>query len=90
MSHIEIEWLTDYHNCETCGSSYAAGARVKIDGAVAIECLPVAHCFGGDHYETSDVYAAVLKHFGHTVDDEYCRDIPPKEDPSVVLEGHET
>lgn len=72
MSEILIEWLTDYHSCETCGSSYAEGARVFVDGEVLLELEPVAHCFGGKNYSTSDVYAAIIERImGHTVIDEY-------------------
>lgn len=65
---IEIEWLTDsYDLCETCGPSYAEGARVYIDGVLTIDMAPAAHCFGGDNDYQSDVYEAVLKWLGHEV-----------------------
>lgn len=65
---IEIEWLTDsYDSCETCGPSYAEGARVYIDGNMAIELTPLAHCFDGANYYQSEVYDAILKHLGHEV-----------------------
>ena len=67
MSTIEIEWLYDSHDCETCGGSYAEGASVRIDSVEAISLKPVAHCFDGDHHNESDVYKAILKHLGHTV-----------------------
>jgi len=70
VADIKIQWLTDSHDCETCGSTYAEGARVTIDGKVEVEMLPVAHCFGGDDYSPSDVFAAVLAHYGHTVSEE--------------------
>jgi hypothetical protein len=65
---IEIEWLTDcYDACETCGSSYAEGAKVYVDGALTIDMSPSAHCFGGANYYQSDVYDAILKWLGHEV-----------------------
>lgn len=64
---IEIEWLHDSSNCDTCGMTYAEGARVTIDGKVALELTPVAHCFGGDNYDESDVYKRILEHLGHEV-----------------------
>jgi hypothetical protein len=70
VSDIVIEWLEDSVDCQTCGSSLAAGARVTIDGVVAVELLPVAHCYNGRTYDSDDVYAAVLRHMGHTVTDE--------------------
>lgn len=69
VSTIKIEWLTDsYDNCETCGSSWAEGARVFVDGALALDLEPSAHCFGGAHYDQSDVYERLLRHLGHTVE----------------------
>ena len=65
---IEIEWLTDsYDNCETCGTSYAEGARVYVDGSLTLDMAPSAHCFGGAHHEQSEVYDAILKWLGHEV-----------------------
>lgn len=68
MPHIEIEWLTDDHDCDTCGTSYAEGARVKIDGVLALDMTPSAHCFGGAHHSDADVFTAILRHLGHTVE----------------------
>jgi hypothetical protein len=70
MAAIRIEHLTDSHSCETCGSSYAEGARVFIDGALAIELEPVAHCFGGANWDEFDVFIRIMEHFGHTVTDD--------------------
>jgi len=68
MAKIEIEWLWDSgHNCETCGTSYAEGARVIIDGKVELELKPVAHCFGGDNWDQGEVYEEILKKLGHEV-----------------------
>lgn len=67
VSEISIEWLSDCHQCETCGSSYAEGAVVSIDGAVAIEMRPTAHCFGGKNYDQAEVFERILKHLGHTM-----------------------
>lgn len=71
MANIKIEWLSDHNTCETCGSVYASGARVYIDGEVAIEMKPAASCFGGKHYEDSEVYARIFERFGHTLESEY-------------------
>lgn len=68
MAHVKIEWLHDSHSCETCGTSYAEGARVYVDGAAAIELEPVAHCFGGANFMESEVFAAILTHLGHTLE----------------------
>lgn len=68
MSAIKIEWLSDSYECETCGYSYADGARVYIDGIIALDLKPVAHCFGGNNYDDRDVFTRILQHLGHTVD----------------------
>lgn len=67
MAKIEIEWLDDSSNCETCGPSYAEGAVVKIDGAVALDLTPCAHCFGGTNHDREDVLQHALEHLGHKV-----------------------
>lgn len=61
---ITIQWLFDNHNCETCGSDYAAGALIKM-GDKRIMLNPVAHCFDGDNWETEDVFAEILRELGH-------------------------
>ena len=68
MSDIKIVWLDDSHNCETCGWSDAYGARVTIDGVVALEYIPVAHCYNGRSWDPDDVYEMVIRHLGHTID----------------------
>jgi hypothetical protein len=67
MTDIKIEWLSDYIDCETCGGNDADGARVTIDGFVALELIPHAHCFGGDHWDERAVYRSILEHLGYTV-----------------------
>lgn len=62
---VSIEWLTDYYNdCETCGSSWADGARVSFDGEVVLECTPSAHCTGGDHWTEAEIYQKIIKLLG--------------------------
>lgn len=68
MATIRIEWLSDSHGCETCGTSYAEGARVFVDGKPVIELLPFADCFGGAHHDWPEVVDALLTHLGHTVE----------------------
>lgn len=70
MANIKIVWLSDYYECETCGGSYADGARVYLDGELLVEMEPVAHCFGGTHYDRDDVYKKILELTGHEVKEE--------------------
>jgi hypothetical protein len=67
MSTIEIQWLSDSYDCETCGRTWAEGAIVKIDGQIAMDLTPYAHCFDGVHCERDDVMVKILEHLGHTV-----------------------
>lgn len=67
MADIKIIWTSDDHECETCGTSWADGATVWIDGRKALELKPVAHCLGGAHYSERDVFTAILFWLGHTV-----------------------
>jgi hypothetical protein len=64
---IRIERLTDSHDCETCGPSWAEGALVYIDGTLTLELEPHAHCYDGDDYQDSDIFGKILEHLGHTV-----------------------
>ena len=78
MSSIEIESLEDVTACETCGTSYANGFRVRIDGEHAFELTPVAACFDGEDYSEADLFKRLLEHLGHdlvhsTEDDAYER-----------------
>ena len=59
MARIEIEWLTDYKDCDQAGCSggYAEGARVRKDGEEWITLLPRAACFGSeDDWDQQEVY----------------------------------
>jgi hypothetical protein len=64
---IKIEWLYDEHDCETCGSSYATGARVQI-GNDSLMFDPIAHCYDGASWTMAEVYESILKHLGHELE----------------------
>lgn len=64
---INIEWLSDSHNCETCGSSYAEGARVLIDGEPFGDFTPISHCCSIASFGSDEVFKAILEHLGHQV-----------------------
>lgn len=66
---IEIEWISDSTDCETCGGSYAEGAVVKIDGEVVIDMTPCAACYDGTSFTSEEVYKALLTHLGHEVEE---------------------
>lgn len=68
MATIRIERLSDEHDCETCGTSWADGANVYIDDELALELEPCAACFDGDHFTDEDVLHRIFRHFWHTVE----------------------
>ena len=69
MAEIKIEWLSEHTDCDQAGCSggYAEGARVWIDGSLAIEMVPVAHCYDSVTYDSDDVYRAIFEQIGHTL-----------------------
>lgn len=64
---IKIQWLSDEHDCETCGNSYAEGARVFIDNEV-LEFTPYASCFGGDSWYVEDIYKEIINYLGYEIE----------------------
>lgn len=72
--HIEIEWLSDSTDCDQAGCSggYSTGAIVKLDGRTILELIPVAACYGGDSWDSHEVYNQLLmKLTGYTVEEQY-------------------
>lgn len=65
MSKIEITWISDSTDCETCGSSWAEGAIVKIDGIVVLDFTPVAACYDGSSYMPEFIYQKLFSYLGH-------------------------
>lgn len=64
---IRIERITDSHDCETCGSTWAEGAIVYLDDEVFLEFIPIAHCYDGNNYYDDFIYAQVLAKLGYEV-----------------------
>ncbi|PJT22679.1 hypothetical protein CN884_11925 [Ochrobactrum sp. 30A/1000/2015] len=58
---ISIEWLGDTHDCETCGPSWAEGARVYIDGLLVLDLQPSAHCYDGVSQEAAQQWVEHLQ-----------------------------
>lgn len=67
MTAIRIERLSDTHDCDTCGCTWADGANVYFDGELVMEMKPAAHCFGGKSYEDHEIQKAILEKLGHTL-----------------------
>lgn len=66
---IEIEWLSDESDCDTCGTNWATGAIVKFEDRAPLEMFPVATCFGESSWDENEVYKKILEHLGHKVVD---------------------
>lgn len=64
MKLIEIKTLTDDHDCDTCGTTYASGGVVYIDGRKIIDKEPVAHCYGSANYDEADLLVMALAAVG--------------------------
>ena len=69
---INIEWLSDEYECETCGTTYAEGAHVVLPDGTELHLTPTAHCYACTSYGPEAVYAAIFKALGYTLnhDDE--------------------
>lgn len=65
MSVIRIESLSDYSDCETCGSSYAEGYRVYRDGEIILDLEPFAACFDGTEYTIKSLFRELLPLLGN-------------------------
>jgi hypothetical protein len=64
---LEIKWLSDDSDCDTCGFNYADGAEVTLDGEPLLELTPVAACYGGAHWSEADVYRKIIEKLGYQV-----------------------
>ena len=60
MKTIKITWLENTHECETCGCSWARGARVEVSGEELAQKFELT--------DEEDVYKAILKELGYEVD----------------------
>lgn len=61
---IEIKTLSDSHDCETCGGSWAEGGIVYVDGKELLRREPVAYCYGVPSFSESDLLVMALKKLG--------------------------
>ena len=68
---VTIEWLHDEHECDTCGTSFADGAIVTLNDETILEMIPHAHCFGGCHWNSEEVYKLILEKLGYEILEDY-------------------
>jgi hypothetical protein len=69
LRYIKIEPLSDEHDCETCGTSWATGYEVTFPDGCAFALQPHASCFGGKDWSEAELMEEILKHLGYTVVD---------------------
>lgn len=76
---VEIEWVYDDYDCETCGPSFAQGAIVRVDNMVVLELIPRASCWSSDTWEAEEVYNLLLERFGFdvTIKENHVNNPPP-------------
>ena len=69
LKYIKIEILSDEHDCDTCGSSWATGYEVTFPDGSVESLIPQASCFGGGDYSETDLMELILNKLGYTTID---------------------
>ena len=69
LKYIKIETLSDEHDCETCGTSWATGYEVTFPDGSIESLIPQASCFGGGDYSETDLMEVILNKLGYTTID---------------------
>lgn len=69
LKYIKIETLTDEHDCETCGTSWATGYEVTFPDGSTESLIPQASCFGEGDYSYVDLLELILNKLGYTTID---------------------
>ena len=69
MKELKIEIITDddIHECEICGSSFAEGGKVYVDGVLVIDKPATAHCYGSSDNSPSDLMVLALDKLGQSI-----------------------
>lgn len=57
----EIIFMEDSSDCELCGTEYAGGYQIYLDGVLIIDKHPVAHCYDASDYDPSGAYRDILE-----------------------------
>lgn len=65
--HIQIETDSDTAECDCCGTSYATGGTVLVDGQVVLERPAEASCIGSLSFTPDELLVMALHKLGHTV-----------------------
>jgi len=62
MNKLNIDWLYDEHDCETCGGSYSIGAVVKYNNKIILDKPACAHCFSEPDIDYEQILYVLCKH----------------------------
>jgi hypothetical protein len=62
MNIIKIEFCEDYHDCETCGISYADGAIVYLNDKEILNLKPSAYCYDSINYFDEDIFDKIIEY----------------------------
>jgi hypothetical protein len=65
MAKIEVTPIKDAYECDDCGTTFAEGYEVTIDGKPFGDYYPDPHCCKCLEYGFDTVMIDVLKHLGH-------------------------
>ena len=68
---IRIEITDDDYDCETCGSAYATGAKIYVDGILSLNLVPKAHCYNGISYDQNEIMRRALEMVGIELEQTY-------------------
>jgi len=66
---LEIEWLDDESDCDTCGANWARGARVTLNGEHLLMLRPTAACFNGNDWSDEEIFREILNSLGYNIID---------------------
>lgn len=61
---IRIKTFEDEHECETCGTSYAVGGSVYVDGRHVLTREPLAFCYDSVDFSYEELLILALSELG--------------------------
>lgn len=64
---FEIVTDEDTSECELCGTDWAQGGKVYVDGELIIDAPAHAHCYSGSSWDAHDLLVMALRKLGHEV-----------------------
>lgn len=62
-----VKFLDDDHDCHKCGTTWATGALVLLNGKVFLNLKPKAGCVDEASYTPEEVYKEIIKTLGFEI-----------------------